>query len=51
MWAMVMTSMLGSPLWECDWGEGAPSLNHPLSHFHFPPSCNNVREDRQGKLV
>ena len=51
IWAMVMTSSLGSPLWECVLGEGAPSLNHSLSHFHFPLNCNNLREDHQWKLV
>ena len=47
IWAMVITSSLGSPLQECVLGEGAPSLNHPLSCFHFHPNCNSLMVDHQ----
>ena len=47
MWAMVMVSLLGSPLHVCEVGEGPFSLNHPRSHYPDHLSYSILREGRQ----
>ena len=47
MWAMVIVSLVGSPLQVCELGEGASSLNHPLNHCLAHQSCNTLRVDHQ----
>ena len=55
IWAMVMASLLGSPLHVGEVGEGLFSLNHPQSHYpddpqsHYPDhlSYSILRRDHQ----
>ena len=37
---MVMVSLLGSPLWVYEVGEGSFSLNHPRSHYLDHLNCS-----------
>ena len=47
IWAMVMVSLLGSPLYVCEVGEGPFSLNHPQSHYPAHLNYSILRKDRQ----
>ena len=43
IWAMVMMSSVGSPLYVCAVGEGPFSLNHPQSHYYGHLSCSILK--------
>ena len=47
IWAMMMVSLLGSPLHVCEVGEGPFSLNFPPSHYPAHLSYSILREGRQ----
>ena len=47
IWAMVMVSLLGSPLCVCKVGEGPFSLNHPQSHYPAHLNYSILRKDHQ----
>ena len=47
IWAMVMVSLLGSPLHVCEVGEGPFSLNHPWSHYPDHLNYSILRKDCQ----
>ena len=47
IWAMVMVSLLGSPLQVCEVGEGLFSLNHPQSHYLDLLNCSILMVDCQ----
>ena len=47
IWAMVIVSLLGSPLCVCEEGEGPFSLSHHWSHYLDHLNCSIQMVDRQ----
>ena len=47
IWAMVVVSLLGSPLCVCKVGEGPFSLNHPRSHYPAHLNYSIMRKNHQ----
>ena len=47
MWVIVTVSLVGSPPYVCELGEGSSSLNHPLNHCPVHQSYNTLRVGHQ----